>query len=320
MWLWLGLVTAALAERRVALVRAVDDCQSVRRLDHPSNDARAMEDLLEKLDFQVFVETNRDLRRMRRALEDFREDDAGVDDALLFFAGHGVALNGVNFLLPTDADASSAEALAASALPLAEAQAALRAVADVAIVPLDACRDATFAGGGQDGRGAAALDDNPPQAPPVVRPGLGRVGRADGVPFAFAAAPNETASDGEGGNSPFTAALVRHFGTSGVELCTALTLVQQDVHDRSLGRQLPCIESGLPELVFITAAGVLPERDQLLIAMAGLTPDLRADLEAMAAERNMPLAPLYAAVLSADLASQSPEERARVLLEAAMPY
>lgn len=317
--LWLGVVTAALAETRVALILAAQDYQLIRPLTNPANDARAMEDLLKSLDFKVFVETDRDLRRMRRALEDFEADAAGADVALLFFAGHGVALDGVNYLLPTDTDGTTAEKLAATALPLSEAQAALQAVAPVAIVLLDACRDDPFAGGGLEGRGAAPLDGAaPPAGVPV--PGLGRIGRADGVLFAFAAAPNETASDGEGENSPFTEALVRHFGTAGVELKTALTLVQQDVYDRSRGKQLPYVESGLPELVFITGEGVLPERDQLLIAMADLTPELRAEVEALAAERNMPLAPLYAGLLSADLANQAHEERTRLLIEAAVSY
>lgn len=318
--IWLGLVTGALAEKRVALVLAAEDYALIRPLTNPANDARAMEDLLEKLDFEVFVETNRDLRRMRRALDDFKEDAAGADVALLFFAGHGVALGGVNYLLPTDADAATAERLAATALPLSEAQDALRAVAPVAIVLLDACRDDPFASGGTEGRGAGALADDPPTLPAAATPGLGRIGRADGVLFAFAAAPNETASDGDEGNSPFTAALVRHLGTAGVELRTALTLVQQDVYDRSRGKQLPYIESGLPELVFITGEGVLPERDQLLIAMADLTPDLRAEVETLATARNLPLAPLYAALLSADLGDQTPEERARLLMEAAESY
>jgi len=318
---WLGLGAAVWAETRVALILAAQDYQLIRPLTNPANDARAMEDLLKSLDFKVFVETDRDLRRMRRALEDFQADAAGADVALLFFAGHGVALDGVNYLLPTDTDGTTADKLVATALPLSEAQAALQAVAPVAIVLLDACRDDPFAGGGLEGRGAAALDGAaapPPPGVPVA--GLGRIGRADGVLFAFAAAPNETASDGDGENSPFTEALVRHFGTAGVELKTALTLVQQDVYDRSRGKQLPYVESGLPELVFITGEGVLPERDQLLIAMADLTPDLRAEVEALAADRNMPLAPLYAALLSADLANQAPEERTRLLLEAATSY
>ncbi len=192
--LWLSGFSAALAEKRVALVIAAGDYDLIRPLTNPANDARAMEDLLKKLDFEVFVETNRDLRRMRRALEDFKEDAAGADVALLFFAGHGVALDGVNYLLPTDADPSSAERLAATSLSLSEAQDALKAVAPVAVVLLDACRDDPFATGAtasEDGRGAAALDGaevpEPPKGKPV--PGLGRIGRADGVLFAFAAAP-----------------------------------------------------------------------------------------------------------------------------------
>jgi uncharacterized caspase-like protein len=317
--IWLGLASVALAERRVALVLAAEDYKLIRPLANPDNDAQAIKALLERLDFEVFVETDRDLRRMRRALEDFRADGAGADVALVFFAGHGVALDGVNYLLPTDADASSAARLAETGLPLAEVQDAMRAVAPVAIMLLDACRDNPFAGGGTDGRGATALGDDPPSAP-KAEPGLDRIGRADGVLFAFAAAPNETAADGEEENSPFTAALVRHLGTAGVELRTALTLVQQDVYDRSRGKQLPYIESGLPQLVFITGEGVLPERDQLLMAMADLTPELRAEVETLATARNMPLAPLYAALLSGGLGDQPPEERARLLREAADSY
>ncbi len=317
--LWLCGVSAALADKRVALLIAADDYKNVRQLANPANDARALETVLEALDFEVFVETNRDLKRTRRALEDFKQDAKGADVALLFFAGHGVAIDGVNYLLPTDADASSSARLAETSLPLAEAQEVIQSVAPVAIILLDACRDDPFAGGGTEGRGAAALEDDPPTTP-KPKPGLGRIGRADGVLFAFAAAPGETASDGDGQNSPFTSALVRHFATAGVELRTALTLVQQDVYDRSRGKQLPYIESGLPELVFITGQGALPERDQLLIAMAGLTPDIRAEVEYLASARNLPLAPLYAALLSADLDSQTPEERAAMLMEAAQSY
>ncbi len=317
--LWLCGLSAALAEKRVALLIAADDYKTIRPLANPSNDARALETVLEGLDFQVFVETNRDLKRTRRALDDFKEDAAGADVALLFFAGHGVAIDGVNYLLPTDADASSAAKLAETSLPLAEVQAAIQSVAPVAIILLDACRDDPFTGGGTEGRGATALSDDPPSAPKPT-PGLGRIGRADGVLFAFAAAPGETAADGDGQNSPFTSALVRHFATAGVELRTALTLVQQDVYDRSRGKQLPYIESGLPELVFISGQGALPERDQLLIAMADLTPEIRTEVETLATARNLPLAPLYAALLSADLDSQTPEERAAMLMEAAQSY
>lgn len=313
-------LSAAWAERRVALVMATEDYKSIRKLDNPVNDARAMETLLESLGFEVWLETDRDLKRMRRALEDFKTDAKGADVALVFYAGHGVALDGVNYLLPTDASAASSADLAQTALPLEEVKEVLDEIAPMAIMLLDACRDDPFAQGSTgDGRGAVPLaGDTPDLKPPT--PGLGRIGRADGVLFAFAAAPGETASDGIDGNSPFTSALLRHLGTKGVELKSALTLVQQDVYDRSRGKQLPYIESGLAELVFISGEGDLPERDQLLMAMAGVTPELRQEVEGVAAEHNMPLAPLYAALISADLANQSGEERQRLLQEAAASY
>ena len=74
---------------------------------------------------------------------------------------------------------------------------------------------------------------------------------------------------------------------------------------KPVANYVPWVRTG--NLVFISGQGVLPERDQLLIAMADLTPDIRAEVEALAAERNLPLAPLYAALLSTDPGNQTPE-------------
>src|SRR4051812_45151721 len=82
-------VSAAVAERRVALVVAEDDYRLIRPLANAVNDGEAMQAALKKLGFEVFLETNRDLRRTRRALDDFREDAKGADVALVFFSGHG---------------------------------------------------------------------------------------------------------------------------------------------------------------------------------------------------------------------------------------
>ncbi|TIW33388.1 MAG: peptidase C14, partial [Mesorhizobium sp.] len=76
---------AALAERRVALVIADNDYRLIRPLANPVNDGEAMEASLKKLGFEVVLETNRDLRRTRRALDDFREDAKGADVALVYF-------------------------------------------------------------------------------------------------------------------------------------------------------------------------------------------------------------------------------------------
>jgi uncharacterized caspase-like protein len=311
---------SALAERRAALVFANDDYRLVRPLANAVNDGRAIEEALDALGFEVTLETNRDLRRMRRALEDFREDAAGAEVALVFFSGHGVEVAGANRLLPVDADPASLEALERTTLPLEEIRETVTAVARIGLVVVDACRNDPFGQGVADGAGRGATALNPALAQ-TVRPGLGRMGRAENVLFSFSAAPGETASDGADGNSEFSAALAKFLPTDGLEIRSVLTLVQQEVYDRSRGRQLPYVESGLPRLFFASERGdALPERDRLLLAMAEVTPELRAEVETIAAGADMPLAPLYAALITSEGKAMAPRERQRKLEEAAASF
>ena len=238
---------AAQADRRVALVFGTDEYRAIRPLANAINDAQAVDRTLSALGFDVLLETNRDLRRMRRALDDFREDAAGADVALVFYAGHGVEIAGENRLLPVDADASSLEALKRTSLPLEEVRDAVASVSKVGLILLDACRNDPFGTEATDGRSVVVLAADIAQN---VRPGLGRVGKAENILFAFSAAPGETAADGTDGNSPFTTALTKYLPSEGLEVRSALTLVQQEVYDFSRGRQLPYIESGLPKLFF----------------------------------------------------------------------
>ncbi|QIG49540.1 peptidase C14 [Nordella sp. HKS 07] len=308
----------ALAEKRVALVMGADDYKTIRPLSNAVNDALSIEKTLENLGFEVTLESNRDLKRMRRALEDFREDAAGADVALVFFAGHGVEISGQNFLLPTDAAAHTVDALRSSAMPLDEIRAVVAEIGKVGIIMLDACRNDPLGGGSADGTSRGAMVVEEPQAQLDVRPGLGRMGRAENVLFAFSAAPGATASDGQGPNSPFTTALAKYLGTDGLEIRSALTLVQQEVYDQSRGNQLPYIENGLPKLFFAaTTADKLPERERLLLAMADVTPDLRDEIERLALEKDMPLAPLYGALISSDAKDLTLEQRTRKLADAA---
>ena len=309
---------SAAAERRVALVIGEDAYKAVRALHNATADAQSIADTLDTLGFEVTLETNRDLRRLRRALDDLREDGKGADVALVFFAGHGVEISGDNRLLPTDADASSLDALKSSTLPLEEVREAVADVAGIGLIILDACRNDPFGAGevGDASRGVVAI-----ASAKEVKPGLGRIGRAEGVLYAFSAAPGETAADGADGHSPFAEALVQYFGTEGLEVRSALTLVQQEVYDRSRGKQLPYIENGLPRLFFAASTNdELPERERLLLAMADVTPDLRGEVEAIAAEKDMPLAPLYGALISSDASNLGGAERRAKLEEAAEAF
>ncbi|MES0089839.1 caspase family protein [Mesorhizobium sp. M0030] len=313
--LMLATTATAVAERRVALVIAEDDYRLVRPLANPVNDGEAMEAALKKLGFEVVLETNRDLRRMRRALDDFREDAKGADVALVYFSGHGFEISGDNRLLPVDADASSLDQLEKTSLPLEEVRDAVAATAKVGLIVLDACRSDPFTGGSGDGRGATSLIKD---LVDKIKPGLGRVGKAENILFAFSAAPGETAADGTGANSPFTVALTKYLGTDGLEIRSVLTLVQQEVYDLSRGKQLPYVESGLPKLFFASAAKEqLPERERLLLAMADVTPEMRGAVERVASDADMPLAPLYGALISSDTSHLSGESLDAKLREAA---
>ena len=102
---------------------------------------------------------------------------------------------------------------------------------------------------------------------------------------------------------------------------SALKLVQQDVYDKTHGGQLPFIEDGLPVFFFAADGGTeLPERERLLLAMADISFDMRDEVERIAAARDMPLAPLYAALIGSDLESLSTEDRDRKLEGAAQAY
>ena len=117
-------------------------------------------------------------------------------------------------------------------------------MAKVGLIVLDACRNDPFGASASGAEGAARRRAAP--SAKEVKPGLGRIGRAENILFAFSAAPGQTASDGADGHSPFAAALAKYLGTDGLEIRSVLTLVQQEVYDKSRGKQLPYVESGLP--------------------------------------------------------------------------
>jgi uncharacterized caspase-like protein len=296
-------------EKRVALVIGEGDYEFARKLNNPTSDARVVEAALKALGFKVVVETDRNNRRLSAALDDFVDENKGADLALVLFAGHGVQSGGRNYLLPTDAKIDSATALQASSLPLERVFARIAEVAPKRIILLDACRNDPFGKSvTAGGRGGGAIiekeSDNGTQAkatPGVIQFGLGRVGRADGTVYGFATAPGATASDGDGSNSPFSAALAAHLGQTGLEFGSVMKLVQMEVYERTRGGQLPYIEDALPGLVFVDTKGEpLPERDRLLLAMAKIDADTRMQVERIAMASDIPLAPLYGALLAGD--------------------
>ncbi len=226
------LVQAAHAQpgpaRRVALVIGNGAYENAPALVNPANDARAMAGMLRRVGFEVLEGVDLGRAAMEELLARFEERAREAEAALAFFAGHGVQVDGRNYLLPIDARLEQKADLRRQIQADWLVEDAGRAKR-LALVILDACRDNPLARSLQArgrglgvGRGLAQIQDQPPN-----------------TLVAYATAADATAADGEGANSPFTAALLEHLPTPGLEIGLALRRVRDAVIERTGGRQRP---------------------------------------------------------------------------------
>ncbi len=240
--------------QRVALVIGNGAYREAPALANPATDARGMAAALDRLGFATELVIDADRSGMESAIRRFGEAAAGAEAALVFYAGHAVEVGGRNYLIPVTARIRSDRDLPFETIDFDAVMTQLEGRARVILVFLDACRDNPFrqrlmAGGT---RGIAA-------------PGLAPVRGTVGTLVAFATAPGQVASDGYGQNSPFTAALLQHIETPGLEVRPMLGRVRQSVREATAGSQVPWENSSLEgEFYFRTAAG----SDQ----MAAVTP------------------------------------------------
>jgi uncharacterized caspase-like protein len=307
---------SAAGENRVALVIGIGDYKDplLGKLDHPKPDADAVAQKLGALGFNVVEAVDRTKQQLLTVLDVFVHDHRGAEAVLVYFTGHGLQIGGQNFLLPTDANFDTTATLQTSAVPLEEIFARAAKVAPSRIILLDACRD-------DPTHRASTVRKDPTR--PIVS-GLGRVGGADGTIYAFSTAPGATAEDGSGDHSPFAQALLAHLGEKGLAFSEVMKLVQMEVYDQTPEHQLPYIEDALPSLIFVarTNGDALSERDRLLLAMAKIDPDTRAQVERLAKAKDVPLAPLYGALFAgaAQADARDGETRERVLRQAAEDF
>ena len=242
--LWRAAVLAALllpwvapspafAAGRVALVVGNGAYTQTSPLANPVNDARAVGAALVRIGFDVKVLENLDEDAMDDALGEFEEDSVAADVALLFYAGHGMEMNGANYLIPVDARLASASAVSRETVALDSVLAAM-AGAGTRIVILDACRNNPFV---RSMRGAARAN--------VRSGGLAAVASGEGLLVAYAAAAGDVAADGDRSeNSPYTTALLEHLERPGVDVRVMLGDVGAEVRGRT-GDQQPFVYSSL---------------------------------------------------------------------------
>lgn len=233
-------------ERRVALVigNAAYRGAGVAPLPNPPRDGRAMADLFRDLGFQhVALHQDLDQAGMLRALRDFEREAERADWAVVYFAGHGIEINGANHLVPVDAQLRSDRDVPDEAVPLNRVLARLEGARKLRLVILDASRDNPFVARMQRvatstvTRGLAPVDD---AQMPV------------GTLVAFAALAGQLAEDGSGENSPFVQALSRRMREPGVDVNLMFRHVRDDVLAATGRRQEPFTYSSLPgEVLFL---------------------------------------------------------------------
>ncbi|MDP1582607.1 MAG: caspase family protein [Bradyrhizobium sp.] len=267
---------SAKAERRVAFVVGNGAYKNVQPLPNPEIDAKSMASVLRNVGFEVVEGTNLTRDKMTERLLEFGKKAQGADVAVFFYAGHGIAIGGVNYLLPIDSDIKSEmDVKLGSAINIDLTLDQTMSDAKVKLVFLDACRDNPFAAKIKANAGATRSVS--------VQTGLAEMKSGEGTLIAFATGPGQTALDGQqGSNSPFTRALIANIATPGVEIQQAMTKVRAQVNEETRKGQLPWGHTNLIGAVYLnpvaaTAAG--PASSGPAVAAASAAPDSDVEVE-----------------------------------------
>ena len=239
--------SAALADKRVAFVVGNGAYRNVAALPNPAVDARSIARVLRNVGFEVVEGANLSRDRMTEKLLEFGKKAEGADVALFFYAGHGIAINGTNYLLPVDADLKSEmDVKLGAAINIDVTLEQTMSDAKVKLVFLDACRDNPFTAKIRSAKATRSVN---------VQSGLAEMKSGEGTLIAFATGPGQTALDGEQGtNSPFTRALVANIAAPGVEIQQAMTRVRAQVNEETNKGQLPWGHTNLIGSVYLNPA------------------------------------------------------------------
>jgi hypothetical protein len=227
---------SAFAEKRVALVIGNSAYKTVPKLANPENDASAIGLLFKKAGFDsVDVRQNLANVELRKVVRDFSETTKDADIAVVFFAGHGIEVSGINYLIPIDSALKRDVDVDDEAVSLERVLSMLEPARKLRLVILDACRDNPFAAnmtrtmaGRSVGRGLARIET--PSSETLI---------------AYAARAGSIALDGQGPNSPFTLALLKHLTTPGLDVRLAFGRIRDDVLATTNKKQEPFVYGAL---------------------------------------------------------------------------
>ena len=241
----------AFAEKRVALVLGNSAYQNVPQLANPVNDGAVVAATLKAAGFDV-VDSRHDLpaAETRRALRDFADRSRDADIAVVYYAGHGMEVDGTNYLIPVDAKLERDTDVYDEALSLDRVLVAIEPAKRLRLVILDACRDNPFTKTMKRTIASRAIGQ-----------GLGKVEPSSpNMLIAYSAKAGSTALDGDARNSPFTLALAKHLTTPGLDVRRAFGFVRDDVLKTTGNKQEPFVYGSLggEDVPLVPAAKAAP--------------------------------------------------------------
>src|SRR5713226_7233603 len=241
----------AFAEKRVALVLGNSAYQNAPQLTNPVNDGAVVAATLKAAGFDV-VDSRHDLpaAETRRALRDFSDRARDADIAVVYYAGHGMEVDGTNYLIPVDAKLERDTDVYDEALSLDRVLVAIEPATRLRLVILDACRDNPFAKSMKRTLASRAIGQ-----------GLGKVEPSSpNMLIAYSAKAGSTALDGDARNSPFTLALAKHLTTPGLDVRRAFGFVRDEVLKTTGNKQEPFVYGSLggDDVPLVPAAKVAP--------------------------------------------------------------
>jgi len=229
---------AAWAEKRVALVVGNAAYQTVPQLPNPSRDASAVARMFRDAGFDT-VETQLNVGNLdfKRAIRRFESISDQADIAVVYYAGHGLEIGGINYMIPVDARLASDRDAEDEAIPLERLVSSADGAKRLRLIILDACRDNPFVNTMRRERKTANR---------AVVAGLGKVEpTSTDTLIAYAAKAGSTADDGNGEHSPFTMAVLRNLTVPGLDVRLAFGRVRDEVLKATANRQEPFVYGSL---------------------------------------------------------------------------
>ncbi len=219
------VVTTTYRETKLALVIGCSEYSFAGVLANPLNDANSIETKLKSLGFEVMKSLNPSQKELKKTIDEYGDKLKGYDVGLFYFAGHGVQVKGLNYLIPVDANLKTEKMVEYDCVEAGRVLAYMEeSKAKVNIVILDACRDNPFERSWSRG---------------ISQRGLTTMSAPSGSLIAYSTSPGKTASDGVGTNGLYTSSLLEHIVSKKTSIMTMFQLVRKDVMTKSKNEQIP---------------------------------------------------------------------------------